>query len=178
MATPTDVTIRTATPGDLEALLEAERAAFGEPEEAGLAAALIAGAAFVPELNLIAVEEGSVIGHILFTRARAGAASAALLAPLAVVPEHQRSGVGGALAAHGLEVARGLGFEIALVLGHPEYYPRFGFQAAFPLGIEAPYPIHPAEAWMATELVPGAFGHAAGVVEVAEKLRAPEMWRE
>lgn len=173
-----DITIRTATPADLEALLEAERAAFGGPVEAELTAALIAGAGFVPGLNLIALDGDRVVGHVLFTRARAGATDAALLAPLAVVPERQRSGVGGALAARGLEVARSLGFEIALVLGHPEYYPRFGFQPAIPLGIEAPYRIEPPEAWMAIELVPGAFGRAAGVVEVAEELRAPEMWRE
>lgn len=178
MIAPADITIRAATPADLEALLDAERAAFGEPDEADLAAALIAGAGFVPKLNLIALAGDCVIGHVLFTRARAGENRATLLAPLAVVPERQRSGVGSALAVRGLEVARTLGFEIALVLGHPQYYPRFGFRPAFPLGIEAPYPIDPPEAWMALELVPGAFGRAAGVVEVAEELRAPEMWRE
>lgn len=178
MTAPADFTIRAASPADLGALLDAERAAFGEPEEADLTAALIAGAGFVPELNLIALERDRVVGHILFTRARAGETSAVLLAPLAVVPEHQRSGVGSALATRGLEVARALGYEIALVLGHPEYYPRFGFQPALPLGIAAPYPIDPPGAWMAMELVPGAFGRAVGVVEVAEELRAPEMWRE
>lgn len=173
-----DITIRTAGPADLDVLLEAERAAFGEPEEADLVAALMAGSAFVPELNLVAVEGGRVIGHVLFTRARAGEADAALLAPLAVVPERQRSGIGTVLVTRGLEVARARGFGLALVLGHPEYYPRFGFRPASPLGIEAPYPIEPPEAWMALELVPGTFKRAAGAVEVAQELRAPEMWRE
>jgi len=132
----------------------------------------------VPELNLIAVEQSEIVGHVLFTRADASGVSAALLAPLAVVMEHQNSGVGAALVSAGLEAARTAGFELSLVLGHPEYYPRFGYVPAIPHGIEPPYPVDPPEAWMVLELVRGALGRARGGVRVADELMDPAMWRE
>jgi predicted N-acetyltransferase YhbS len=178
MTIPGDLIIRQATPADTDGLLDAERLAFGEPEEAELVEALCAGDSFVPELSLVAEHEGLIVGHILFTHARVGDVDAALLAPLAVVPEHQRKGVGTALGHAGLRIARELGFGAALVLGHPEYYPRFGFEPAIPLGVVPPYPVDPAEAWMALELIPGALARARGAVSVAPEIDHPEMWRE
>lgn len=170
--------IRVATAADTDALLRVERQAFGGDAEADLVVALMAGEAYVPDLNLVAEDNGEIVGHVLFTRADASDVSAALLAPLAVAPERQNSGIGSALASAGLKAAREGGFGLSLVLGHPAFYPRFGYVPAIPLGIEPPYPVDPPEAWMVLELVPGAAGRARGVVRVADELMDPVMWRE
>lgn len=172
------VEVRIAGPDDMAAVLAVERDAFGEPDEADLTEALTSGTAYVPGLSLIAEENGRVVGHILFTCAEVGVVRAAVLAPLAVLPDRQGAGIGTALVEAGLEACAAFGFELALVLGHPDYYPRFGFEPAIPHGIESPYPVEPAEAWMALELVPGVFERARGVVRVAGELMDPAMWRE
>lgn len=173
-----DIVLRVAVPQDEAGILAVEREAFGEEEEAALVADLTAGEAFDPELSLVAEKDERIIGHVLFTRARAGSVDAALLAPLAVAPEWQGRGVGSALAREGLKRAATLGYGIALVLGHPTYYPRFGFEPAEARGVVPPYPVHPSEAWMLVELAPGALARARGVVEVAPELMHEEMWRE
>jgi len=170
--------IRSATADDTGAVLAVERDAFGGEAEADLVVALMSGEVFVPALSLVAEESGGIVGHALFTRAEAGGVRAALLAPLAVAPGRQRSGVGSALVEAGLSVAAALGFEMVLVLGHPEYYPRLGFVPALPHGIEPPYPVDPPEAWMARELAAGALERARGVVRVADELMDPALWRE
>ena len=124
--TSDDIAIRVATPQDEAAILAVEREAFGENEEAELVDALVAGEAFVPELSLVAVVDDLIVDHILFTRARAGGVDAVLFAPLAVSPDCQGCGIGGVLVCAGLARAAELGFGIALVLGRPAYYPRFG----------------------------------------------------
>ncbi len=172
------VRVRAATAHDAHSILVVERAAFGEDDEADLVVRLTTGEAFVTELSLVAEADGSIVGHVLFTRARAGAVDAVLLAPLAVAPAWQGRGVGGALVREGLARATELGFGLALVLGHPGYYPRFGFEPAEPYGILPPYPVEPSEAWMAAELEPGALEKAFGTVRVAEALMREEMWRE
>ena len=172
------VYVRIAVPQDDDAVLAVEREAFGGTVEAELVAALIAGDAYIPDLSLVAEHDGSIVGHVLFTRARAGAVDAVLLAPLAVAPDWQGRGVGSALAREGLRRAAEMGFGLALVLGHPGYYPRFGFEPAEPFGIMPPYPVEPSEAWMVVELAPGTLEKAAGTVRVAEALMHEEMWRE
>jgi len=172
------VYVRIAVPQDDDAVLAVEREAFGGTVEAELVAALIAGDAYIPDLSLVAEHDGSIVGHVLFTRARAGAVDAVLLAPLAVAPDWQGRGVGSALAREGLRLAAEMGFGLALVLGHPGYYPRFGFEPAEPFGIMPPYPVEPSEAWMVVELAPGTLEKAAGTVRVAEALMHEEMWRE
>ena len=170
--------VRVAVPQDEDAVFAVEHEAFGGTVEAELVAALIAGDAYIPDLSLVAEHDGSIVGHVLFTRARAGAVDAVLLAPLAVAPDWQGRGVGSALAREGLRRAAEMGFGLALVLGHPGYYPRFGFEPAEPLGIMPPYPVEPSEAWMVVELAPGTLEKAAGTVRVAEALMHEEMWRE
>jgi len=172
------VYVRIAVPQDEDAVFAVEREAFGGTVEAELVAALIAGDAYIPDLSLVAEHDGSIVGHVLFTRARAGAVDAVLLAPLAVAPDWQGRGVGSALAREGLRRAAEMGFGLALVLGHPGYYPRFGFEPAEPFGIMPPYPVEPSEAWMVVELTPGTLEKAAGTVRVAEALMHEEMWRE
>jgi putative acetyltransferase len=106
----------------------------------------------VPELCLVATAEGSIAGHIFFSRARLESGPEVLaLAPMAVLPDHQRKGVGGALLAEALNRAEETEFPLVVVVGHVDYYPGFGFEPAGPLGIEAPFEVPP-EAWMAYRL--------------------------
>ena len=172
--------VRPSTEADLDAVLEVERRAFGGDVEAELVWSLLADAEVrIPGLSLVAAEGSELVGHVLFTRARTErGATAVLLAPLAVVPERQRKGVGSLLVREGLAVARQLGFEVALVLGDPAYYGRFGFAPAASAGITPPYPVEPAEAWMAVELVPGTLLRATGPVKLAEAFMDPDLWRE
>lgn len=171
--------IRSVDPRTDSAVQRVVGDAFGSDIEYGLIESLREDpTAWVPAWSLGAYDGGELLGHILFTPARAGDAIAALLAPLAVAPASQHGGVGSALVRAGLEVVAADGAEVALVLGHPDYYPRAGFEPAMPHGIEPPYPVDPPEAWMALELVPGAFLRAAGVVGVAAAFADPAMWRE
>jgi putative acetyltransferase len=111
-----------------------------------------------------------VVGHILFTRMAIKGSDAShdalALAPLAVLPAHQRSGIGAALVRYGLAASAGLGHHIVIVLGHPEYYPKFGFVPASRFGIRPPFDVRP-EAFMALELQPGALLHVQGEAEYA-----------
>jgi predicted N-acetyltransferase YhbS len=105
---------------------------------------------------------------------------ASLLAPLAVLPEHQGRGIGSRLVEEGLVQLRAVGVSIVFTLGHPDYYPRFGFLPAGIRGFTAPYPIEEknADAWMVLRLddaLPQAY---AGRVRCAQALDRPEYWRE
>jgi putative acetyltransferase len=178
------VAIRPAVDTDRDAVLSVERLAFGYDKEAALVRDLLDDPSARPRLSLLAFKEDRAVGHILFTAARlAGPADPlplALLAPLAVVPDAQKQGIGGRLIEHGLKLLSGAGTGLVFVLGHPGYYPRFGFQPAGPSGFEAPYPIpdEHAEAWMVQALVPGVLGRLRGRVVCADALQRPEHWRE
>lgn len=161
------LTLRPERPADREAVFEVNRLAFGGADEARLVEALRLSPAFIPELSLVAVEDERVVGHILFSRVTVrgdGAAFDALaLAPMAVLPARQRSGIGSALVRRGLADARGLGHGIVVVVGHPGYYPRFGFVPGEPLGIRPPFVVSPG-AFMVLELRPGALSGVRGEV--------------
>ena len=108
--------------------------------------------AHVPELCLVAVLDGSVVGHIAFSCARlAFGAQVLALAPMAVLPQYQRRGAGSALISAALRRAAETHFPLIVVVGHADYYPRFGFEPADALGIKAPFDVPP-EAWMAYRL--------------------------
>jgi putative acetyltransferase len=122
---------------------------------------------FITELSLVAVEAGRVVGHILFSpmtiETQEGAVPAVALATLAVRPEFQNQAIGSQLVRDGLDRCSGLGHRIVVVVGHPEYYPRFGFSPARARGLEAPFPV-PDDAFLALELAPGALEGVAGTV--------------
>lgn len=105
---------------------------------------------------------------------------AMILAPLAVAPQAQRHGIGTALVEASLDEARRLGVGLIFLLGHPEYYPRFGFRPAGELGFKAPHPIpdEHADAWMVVETREGLIDATSGTIIPAETLRRPEHWRE
>lgn len=129
-----------------------ERAFAPSREEADIVEALRASAAHLPDLCLVALRDGEVVGHIAFSRARLDSGPAvAVLGPVAVLPEHQRRGVGSALVSEGLRRAGETEFPVVVLVGHPAYYPRFGFESADALGISAPVAV-PSPAWMAYRL--------------------------
>lgn len=101
---------------------------------------------------------------------KAGTVDALSLAPMAVLPSHQRQGIGSRLVEAALEACREAGHRIVVVLGHPEFYPRFGFSAGLARPLESPF--GGGEAWMALELVPGALGGVEGRVEFSLPFRA------
>ncbi|WP_439346591.1 GNAT family N-acetyltransferase [Vacuolonema iberomarrocanum] len=97
-----------------------------------------------------------------------------------MVPDFQGQGIGGQLIKRGLQWLSASGTDLVFVLGHPGYYPRYGFQPASPLGFEAPYPIpdKDADAWMVQALRPNVIGTVSGKVVCADVLDRPEYWRE
>ena len=147
--------MRPATAADHAAIRAVETAAFGRPDEADMVeAARAEGAALV---ELVAEADGEIVGHILFSRMTVTPPRLIVgLAPVAVSPGAQSRGIGAELCRAGIAAARALGAEAVVVLGHPDYYPRFGFSAAAAAKLASPYAGSPA--FMALELAPGALG--------------------
>jgi putative acetyltransferase len=179
--------IRKSTESDLKDVLDVETQAFGSEkgaETADLVSGLLIDPTAMPLLSLIAINDDRVIGHILFTKVRIACSqksiSAAILAPLAVIPDAQGQSVGGQLIEEGLRLLSESGVDLVFVLGHPDYYPHHGFKPAGALGFEAPYliPDEHADAWMVQELRPGVIDSAGGKVICADVLHKPEHWRE
>jgi putative acetyltransferase len=125
--------------------------------------------------SLVARREGRVVGHLLLSHARIKGRSTTTdclaLAPMAVVPEHQRQGIGTHLVERALDLARERGHGIVIVLGHPHYYPRFGFEPASARNIRTDYDA-PDEAFMVLGLRPRALHAVEGVVEYAPEFDA------
>jgi len=159
------VSIRAETAADRTAVHQVHLAAFEQPLEAALVDRLRH--TTEPFISLVAEVEGEVVGHILFTPVTVGDGpdrrQALGLAPMAVAPEHQRCGIGQALIEHGLEVCRTAGHSVVVVLGHSDYYPRFGFEPASRYQLQYEVPV-PDEAFMVLELVPGALAAHSGTV--------------
>lgn len=134
-----------------EAVHRIHSEAFGRPDEGCLVDALRRGETFVPELSLVAEFDDSLVGHILFSKIQIQdgvvAHPALALAPLAVLPEYQRQGIGSRLVAEGLAACARRGTEPVVVLGHPDFYPRFGFRPASQFGIYPPFRV-PDEVFM------------------------------
>ncbi|MDJ0572256.1 MAG: N-acetyltransferase [Pleurocapsa sp. MO_192.B19] len=168
----------------LDDILFVERSAFGQDTEAELTRKLLNDPSAKPLLSLLAFKDDKAVGHILFTKARLTetpkTASIAILAPLAIVPDYQKQGIGGKLIERGLQILSKSGIDLVFVLGHPEYYPRHGFQPAGRLGFKPPYPIPEkhADAWMVQALRSEVIGSVGGKVICADVLNKPEYWRE
>jgi predicted N-acetyltransferase YhbS len=171
-----------ASDADSGAVLEVSRAAFGGEDVPALVRDLLADPSARPLLSLVALDDGPIVGHALFTAARVGAeeapGSAVILAPLAVIPDEQGRGVGGLLLRTGLRLLRDRGVRLVFLAGHPGYYPRYGFEPAYPHGFTPPFPVSPGEAWMVRPLEPDVLGSTGGVVRCANAMDKAEHWRE
>ena len=146
--------IRPETAADRDAIAAVTRAAFGKEIEVRMIDAIRESDGFVPELSLVAEIAGEVVGHVLLSYVGLEGSDRRLLelGPIAVVPERQREGIGSALVRESLRLADERGEPLVLVLGHPWYYPRFGFRPASQLGLPAPDAAIPDDAWMAVPL--------------------------
>ena len=161
-----ELTVRCETSNTQEwsAVRSVHVAAFGRQDEADLVDSLRREGVVLA--SIVAEFEKRIVGHILFSRmsieTAGGSVAAAALAPMAVLPECQRQGIGGRLIRHGLDLLPRRGERIVIVLGHPDYYPRFGFSTDKARFLESPFPPN---AFMAMELYPGALDGIRGKVK-------------
>jgi putative acetyltransferase len=133
--------IRRETPADVPRIDEVHRQAFTGAVEADLVHALRADAGWVPALSLVAEDaDGNVVGHVVCTEGSVGSTPAVGLGPIGVRPDVQRTGVGSALMHAVIAAADALDYPLVVLLGHLDYYPRFGFVPALRLGVLPPEP--------------------------------------
>jgi putative acetyltransferase len=158
------IRIRPQTPADSPHVRAVTEAAFGQPLEAALVERLQAAC---PEAVSLVADDGEVVGHILFTPVTVEAGSRRVegmgLAPMAVRPDRQREGIGSALVRYGLDLLRSRGCPFVIVLGHPSFYPRFGFELASRHALRSQWEGIPDEAFMVRVLDPTAMVGVAGV---------------
>ena len=156
--------VRQERPQDIAGIRRLNEQAFGQPAEADLVDLLRARGKVI--LSLVAAQGDLIVGHILFSpvmiESEGNLFAAAGLAPMAVLPELQKQGIGSQLVEHGLEQCRKTGHECVVVLGHAEYYPRFGFVPASRYGLKCEYDV-PDEVFMALELRKGALKGREGI---------------
>ena len=158
--------IRAETEKDYPAVHRVNELAFPGSNEAGLVDALRE--VVHPCISLVAVVDGQVVGHIFFSpvsiESNQGISTAMGRGPMGVLPEYQRQGIGSQLVQEGLRECQRIGHDIVVLVGHPEYYPRFGFKTAKPRGLRCEYDV-PDEAFMVAELRPGALEGIRGAVK-------------
>ncbi|UCH46528.1 MAG: N-acetyltransferase [Betaproteobacteria bacterium] len=181
------VNVRKTSEADRQAVVDVIVAAFGDAEGhviAELVSQLLADPSAQPLVSLVATVNDRVVGYVLYTNVRVEdsmqSVCASILAPLAVHPEYQSSGIGGRLITDGLKLLKETGVELVFVLGHPGYYPKYGFSPAGLKVFEAPYPIAPenSDAWMVQEIRAGILGRISGRVACADALDDPKYWIE
>jgi putative acetyltransferase len=160
----TPATIRPEESRDANGVRLVNQRAFGRLSEAVLVDSLRPSP---NTISLVAIVETQVVGHILFTPVQVGdmasGPSAVGLAPMSVLPEYQRQGIGSQLVRAGLEECRVQGHGLVVVVGHPTFYPKFGFVPASTTGLECEHAVRP-EAFMVLELRAGALAHVQGLV--------------
>ena len=178
------IKIRPTIESDFDNIIEVEKRAFGDDSVAKLTAELLNDKSAEPYISLLAFENDKPVGHILFTKCSINDIENCplmhILAPLAVIPEYQKQGIGGLLIKKGLELLQKINSEIVFVLGHIEYYPKHDFiPNAERLGYPAPYPIPAkvADAWMVQPLTSKGLGNFGQVI-CAKAMDVAEHWRE
>jgi putative acetyltransferase len=172
-----ELTVRPEQSRDAAAIHELVRQAFGRDLEANLVDILRSRGAYLPELALVAVRGEVVTGYVMVTRQpivtdHGEEMISTILGPLAVQPDHQNLGIGSLLTTAAIERAPRLGFGSMVLIGHPTYYPRFGFRPASTWGLRFAQPIRD-DVFMALELKPGALVAAAGTVTLLPAFDEP-----
>lgn len=154
----TDIIVRQETADDIRAIDVVNLSAFQGEAEAVLVTALRKSEDFIPELSLVAEIDHRIVGHIMLSRAHldrpGGQIDVLALAPMAVVPSQSHRGIGSALVRAALTKAASLGWRSIIVVGHPEFYARFGFEKASRWNVRCPLPV-PEESVQAMELIKG-----------------------
>lgn len=165
-----DIKIRQEVPEDYKAVFELTVEAFKDLEvsdhtEQFLVERMRKSEAFIPELSLVAVFAGKVIGHIMLSKVsivnNSNNLTSLVLGPVSVLPEYQKKGIGSSLIQRSHELACTLGYHSVVLIGHPNYYPRFGYKRAAEFGLTFPFEA-PDEACMAVELIPDSLQNAVG----------------
>lgn len=166
------IRIRQQRPEDAPHVRRINELAFDQPLEADLVERLTA--ACPDALSIVADDDGAVVGHIFFTPVvidHAGDVVVGMgLAPMAVLPDRQRQGIGSELVRHAIDVLRERGCPFVVVVGHPEYYPRLGFERASLRGLRSQWEGIPDEAFMVRILNPEAMTDVSGVARYRPEL--------
>ncbi len=159
------IQIRPETKKDIAKIRNVNAAAFDTKAEANIVDSLRKSSS--PLISLVAESDGMIVGHILYSPVKLSGNNANLkiasLAPVAVLPERQNQGIGSALVEAGLRRCQSCGYKAVFVLGHPDYYPRFGFVPASRFGIKSEYDV-PDEVFLVKELEKGALFEYRGVI--------------
>ena len=159
---PNVIEIRPEQPGDVSAVRDVNRRAFGQDQEASIVDALRTNGATL--LSLVAIFDRAVIGHIMYSPLLVGDVMGAALGPMAVSPEHQRQGVGSSLVEAGTRHLTHRGYPFIVVLGHSTFYPRFGFRPARTYGITCEWDV-PDDVFMVLVLDPGKMQGVSGLAK-------------
>ncbi len=168
--------IRYEKPEDISTIRRVNETAFETGTESDLVDVLRDKKAHI--ISMVAAEDNRIVGHILFSpvalTAEGSETTLLGLAPMAVLPEYQKQGIGSKLVENGLEESRRKGYPAVVVLGHPDYYPRFGFVPSRKYNITSEYDVPP-EVFMVLELQSGALSDLAGIAKYHEAFA--ESWR-
>lgn len=153
---------------DYTAVRKVHQLAFGQDNEANLVTELRKSKSYIPDLSLVARVDRKIVGHILLTEIlivdnHNHKTVSLALAPMAVFPEFQKKGIGAQLINSSIQKARDMQYKSIIVLGHPQYYPKFGFQPAIQWKIKPPFDV-PSHAFMALELVTDGLANTSGMV--------------
>ena len=180
-----EITIKETSSKDIENIFSVEKEAFGRDDVVNLAIDLLNDSSAEPRISLLAYHKEKAIGHIIFTRATIEGMNESplihILAPLAIIPDYQNKGIGGILIKEGIKRLKELDSKIVFVLGHIEYYPKYGFiNDAQKFGFSPTYPIpeEVKDAWMVQNLTGEGLPEIKGRVVCAEVMDRPEHWRE
>jgi len=166
-----NITIRKEEENDSIQIYEVNKLAFQQENEGKLIEKIRKSENFIPELSMVAELDKKIVGHILFSKIKIVGESdyeSLALAPIAVIPEFQKKGIGSELIKKGMDKAKEQGFDSIIVLGHKEYYPKFGFQRASRWDIKCPFEV-PDDVFMAIELTEKGLEGKAGTVKYPDE---------